>query len=125
MSNEPFLYAAAPFTCEEVGQAGAVIANAFANAMNTPYITGSEKEEKPAMKATYNGFTGELVKLERLSISQSMSAVNVISGSTINQKISRLYNLSIYDSENHVTHSFTNVKLEDVKFSGGVMTFGG
>lgn len=77
------------------------------------------------MQVTYNGFTGELVKLERLPIVQTMTAINVILGHTVNQKNIILYDLSIYESEKQVTHSFTGVKLEDVKFSGGMENFGG
>lgn len=74
----------------------------------------NKKEEKPAMKVTYNGFTGELVKLEKYE----------------NDKAARrgggpLYDLAIYDSEAKATHCFEDVKLENVKFMGGVMTFGG
>lgn len=60
------------------------------------------------MQVSYNGFTGRLEKLER--------------------KITALgcgYDLSIYDSEKQVAHSFTDVKLEDVKFLGGAVPFGG
>ena len=71
-----------------------------------------EKEEANTMQVTYNGFTGELVKLER----EDLRAFGMKD---------RVYNLSIYDSEKQVTHSFTGVKLEDVKFSGGVVSFGG
>ena len=66
-----------------------------------------EKEEKSTMKVTYNGFAGELVKLERTHYGESR------------------YSLSLYDGDKNVTHSFTHVKLEDVTFSGGVITFGG
>lgn len=59
------------------------------------------------MKVSYNGFTGELVKLERAFCRPAS------------------YDLSIYDSEKQVTHSFTGVKLEDTKFLGGVVSFGG
>lgn len=66
-------------------------------------------KETDDMQVTYNGFTGELVKLERKP--QPMFE-------------RYLYDLSIYDKENQVTHSFTGVKLEDVKFLGGAVTFG-
>lgn len=58
------------------------------------------------MQVSYNGFTGELVKLEK---------------SFCNTKA---YDLSIYDSEKQVAHSFTGVNLEDVKFLGGAVSFG-
>lgn len=63
------------------------------------------------MKATYNGFTGELVKLERRP--------NLIFPGNY------IYDISIYESEKKVTHSFTGVKLEDWEFLGGPVTFGG
>ena len=75
------------------------------------------------MQVTYNGFTGELVKMERLPTVRTMTT-NVISGHTVYQKDIILYDLSIYDSEKQVTHSFTGVKLEDVKFHGGAVSFG-
>ena len=71
-----------------------------------------EEKENATMQVTYNDFTGDLVKLER----EDLSVFGVKD---------RIYNLSIYDSEKQVTHSFTGVKLEDVRFSGGTVTFGG
>ena len=68
--------------------------------------TKNELEETP-IKVTYREFTGELVKLERTHYGECR------------------YSLSVYDSEKSVTHSFTSVKLEDVKFLGGVVVFGG
>ena len=62
------------------------------------------------MQVTYKGFTGELVKLER----EDLRAFGVKD---------RIYNLSIYDSEHRVTHSFAGVKLEDVKFLSGEVSF--
>lgn len=62
------------------------------------------------MQVSYNGFTGELVKLERNDVPFNGG---------------RFYDLSIYDSEKRATHSFTGVKLEDVKFLGGVVMFDG
>ena len=62
------------------------------------------------MQVTYNGFTGELVKLERIKCPPLSGA--------------HIYDISIYDDENRCTHSFTGVKLEDVKFLGGAVTFG-
>lgn len=59
------------------------------------------------MKVTYNGFTGELEKLERTHYGDCR------------------YSLSIYDGDNNCTHSFTMVKLEDVKFLGGTVSFSG
>lgn len=68
----------------------------------------NEKEE-PAMRVSYNGFIGELFKLER------------------NFDIVRhgiVYKLDIRDHEKEVTYSFDKVKLSDVKFLGGVVSFG-
>lgn len=59
------------------------------------------------MKVTYNEFTGELVKLERTHYGDCR------------------YSISLYDDDKNVIHSFNLVKLEDVKFSGGVITFVG
>lgn len=67
------------------------------------------KKEDTTMKVSYNGFTGELVKLERCSI----PCYGEIT-----------YNISIYDSEKRVTRPFTCVKLRDVKFLGGEVSFG-
>jgi len=61
------------------------------------------------MQVTYNGFTGDLVKLAQYSLTNGVWT----------------YELHIYDSEKNVTHSFSGVKLEDMKFSGGAVTFGG
>ena len=69
-----------------------------------------EKKEATTMQVTYNGFIGELVKLER----EDLRAFGVKD---------RIYNLSIYDSEHRVTHSFAGVKLEDVKFLSGEVSF--
>lgn len=62
------------------------------------------------MTATYNGITGELVRLER--------KWNPMHGIY-------LYDLDIYDKEKQATISFQNVKLTDVKFSGGEVRFDG
>lgn len=65
------------------------------------------------MQVTYNGFTGELAKLEK-------SEEAGFKGSGV-----FCYNLSIYSKENRATISFSAVRLEDVKFLGGAVTFGG
>lgn len=70
------------------------------------------EKEAATMQVSYNGFTGELVKLE----TKMVDGLFYTSANTY---------LVIYDSEKHVTHSFTGVKLEDVKFLGGVVAFGG
>lgn len=66
------------------------------------------------MQVSYNGFTGELVKMEQCR----KEFLNPHAEKTI-------YDLSIYDSEKQVAHSFTGVKLEDMKFLGGTVVFGG
>lgn len=69
------------------------------------------------MQVTYNGFTGELVKLERVSRDRA----DVPTG----MKFEDLpFDLSIYNSEKNVIYSFTSAKLENVKFLGGAVTFG-
>lgn len=79
----------------------------------------AEKEEAHTMKVSYNGFTGELVKLEKkptggYKLSPYDNERHPVFG----------YDLSIYDSEKKVTHSFDGVKLEDITFLGGVVSFG-
>lgn len=62
-------------------------------------------------KVSYNGFTGELVSLVKdYDLAKSGESP---------------YVLSIYDGEKRVTHTFGGVKLEDIKFMGGVVAFGG
>jgi len=80
---------------------------------------GKGKKEETTMKVSYNGFTGELVKLER----KESHANGTFHYDGTPCKIT-VYDLSIYDSEKKVTHSFTGVKLEDVKFLGGEVSFG-
>lgn len=76
-----------------------------------PLIPCKTKSDVATMQVSYNGFTGELVRLKRHTV--VCCAKHYI------------YDLSIYDSEKHVTHSFTGVKLEDVKFLGEAVSFGG
>lgn len=61
------------------------------------------------MQVTYNGVTGDFVKLEK-SYDLIRNGENP-------------YVLTIFDSKNLVTHTFSGIKLEDVKFSGGAVTF--
>jgi len=68
------------------------------------------------MQVTYNGFTGKLLELKR-KVSREFNAVEY---KTI---LYFEYDLSIYDSEKQVTHSFTSVKLKDVKFLGWEVSF--
>lgn len=71
----------------------------------------SKKIEKEAttMQVSYSGFTGELDKLER----GYLTSVGIV------------YDISIYDSDKKCTHSFTGIKLEDVKFLDGAVSFSG
>ena len=61
-------------------------------------------KEEPMMKATYNGFTGEVVCLER------------------NEGVPN-YSLTLYDSEKGVTYSFDCVYQKDIKFLCGTVSF--
>jgi hypothetical protein len=74
-----------------------------------------EKKEATTMQVTYNGFTGELVKLERTFTTYP----HVAEFAT--------YDLVISVLQNGVCAkvSFTGVKLEDMKFLGGEVTFDG
>ena len=63
------------------------------------------------MRKSYNGFTGELVKLE----AKDLRAYGICE---------KQYDLSIYDNEKGAAISFTGVKLADVKFHGGAVSFG-
>ena len=60
------------------------------------------------MQVSYNGLTGELVKLQQYSCGTGRWT----------------YELDIYDNEKKCAHLFTGVKLEDVKFLGGEVRFG-
>lgn len=87
----------------------------FAKIFRQELLAGMRtKKEEHTMKVSYNGFTGELVKLERKPDMKMF-----------NSHIGYIYDLSIYDSGKQVTHSFAGVKLEDVKFLGGAVSFGG
>lgn len=63
------------------------------------------------LKVSYRGFAGELIKLEAR---ERIPILNAIPDMT--QTSTYRYDLSIYDSEKRVTHSFANVSLDDVKF---------
>lgn len=76
-------------------------------------VNESILKEVSTMQVSYNGFTGELDKLTRSDFYPR------------NDPCKMLYDLSIYDSEKQATYSFTGVKLEDVKFLGGAVAFGG
>ncbi len=68
----------------------------------------NEAKEKPALKVCYKEFKGELVKLERKEAYGG-----------------HLYDISIFDVEKKVTCSFTKADLQDLKFLGGAVSFGG
>lgn len=70
------------------------------------------------MQVIYNGFTGELVKLERKEAVITSDPFGCRGAARIS-----VYDLSICDIEKHCTHFFTGVKLEDVKFLGGEVSF--
>lgn len=79
----------------------------------------NEKEE-PAMsvlKAECKGVTGELAKLEKKSVSPDC---NVMLKRMTPETV---YDISIYDSEKRAAISFAGVRLEDVKFLNGAVTF--
>lgn len=69
----------------------------------------NKESEECSMKVSYNGFTGELVKLER-----DFNIINC-----------RKYILVIRDGEKAANISFDRVNIEDVKFIGGSVSFGG
>lgn len=73
----------------------------------------SEEKWIKTMKVSYNGVTGELVKLEKKS-----TDYHIPPGAYITE-----YSLSIYDSEKRATTTFEGVNLEDVKFMGGAVSF--
>ena len=72
------------------------------------------------MQVTYNGFTGELVKLEK----KETGRYTVAPYGTEKHPVFG-YDISIHNREKKATISFTGVKLEDVKFLCGEVTFGG
>lgn len=74
------------------------------------WIQAACEKEATTMQVTYNGFTGELVKLEKINLPPDINPA---------------YNLSIFCNEKKVTHSFSCINLEDVKFMGGAVSFGG
>lgn len=75
------------------------------------------------MQVSYNGFTGELVKLERSTSGKFKFQVGLTE--TENIEFEWLYDLSIYDSKNQVTHSFSGTKMKDMEFLGGTVKFSG
>lgn len=92
---------------------GMELASAFIEAYNK--TIGDEIREQIAerrsatMKVSCKGFTGELEKLEK-----KIMPVHGVH-----------YDISVYDEEKDVTYVFEDVRLEDVKFLGGAVSFGG
>ena len=87
----------------------------FAKIFRQELLAGMRmKKEATTMQVTYNGFTGELVKLERTFAPYPYVA-----------KVAQ-YDLTITILKEGVCADvhFTGVRLEDVKFLGGVVTFG-
>ena len=78
------------------------------------------KKENTTMQVTYKGFTGEMVKLEKKE-----TGAYKITPYDMHKHPVYVYDISLYDREKQVTHSFNDVMLEDVKFSGGAVSFGG
>ena len=83
-----------------------------------------KETEELTMKVSYNGFTGELVKLEKKIISPVFTAHSACTGVSSSGTPVTVYDLSIYNSEKDVTFSFSVSNLSDVKFLGGAVTFG-
>lgn len=79
------------------------------------------------MKVSYNGFTGELVGLQRESAKIIIERNPFVPFGYDYRNVDSdgVYELSIYDAEKKATISFTGVKLEDVKFFGGMVSFDG
>lgn len=70
------------------------------------------------MKVSYNGLTGELLKLER-------SSNKMVFYVGTNQDLKMDYDLKIYDPEKGATVSFSNIDLAKVKFCCGEVSFNG
>lgn len=70
--------------------------------------TEDTKKEETDLKVSCKGAIGELVNLKR---------EEVISGF--------VYELEIYDKVKKVTYLFHNLKLEEIKFLDGAVSFGG
>ena len=106
------------YTCEETENACAMLAKAWFDCTKIPYDT--DRKGRKTMKVTYNGFTGELVKLEK----KETGRYTVTPYGTEKHPVFG-YDISIHDREKKATISFTGVKLGDVKFGGGAVTFDG
>lgn len=84
-----------------------------------PLIPVKQKEES-TMQVSYNGFTGELVKLERKVIDPESLYID-----SIPIKFADSYELQIFTPDNGGIVSFTGVKPQGIKILGGVVTFDG
>lgn len=84
----------------------------------------THEKEATNMQVSYNGFTGELLKLER-------KATQIFSYKPDGEMQAKTFfvepgfNLVIYDEGKGEIRAFSDVKLEDVKFFGGAVSFGG
>ena len=78
----------------------------------------ADKKEATTMQVTYNGFTGELVKLERKVIDPESLYID-----SAPIKFADGYELQIFTPDNSGIVAFTGVKLKDIKISGGAVTF--
>lgn len=78
------------------------------------------KKEEPTMQVSYNGFIGELVKLERKVIDPKSLYID-----SIPIKFADSYELQIFTPDNGGIVSFTGVKPQGIKILGGVVTFDG
>lgn len=89
-----------------------------------PIWAEKKEEHKPMDKiiVTCRGFTGELTYLERKELPPCPPCF--AGGKFAGGKI-YVYDLSIEDSKEKVTHSFSDVKLSEFKFLGGEVIFGG
>lgn len=104
--------------CERCFEISVCLSSYYREKYNAEKSEKKEGHVMSALKVEYNGFTGELVKFEReIGIISTTDDGRIYGGNT--------YSLSIYDSEKRVMHSFSGVKLEDVKFLSGAVSFDG
>lgn len=89
---------------------------------------GEAKKESKAMKVSYKGVTGELLKLETNPdwMGGGFVRLNEAIGKTEDHThaLRRSYSLVISDAEDGHKHSFENVDISDVKFIGATVTMG-
>lgn len=111
--------------CQKCGALGAIVTNAvipdgeveiYCNtcckefAIPVALLCKYNEKKEPTMQVSYNGFTGELFKLEK-------DFDDIVRNGVV-------YKLEIRDHEKKVTYSFDKVNLSDVKFLGGAVSFG-